>query len=154
NKETTMKIQGKVFVVTGAGSGIGRSLTLAMLKGGAKVAAVDINEANLKETASLANAGTSLSTHVVDISNRQQIEALRPAVVEAHGVVASVVHSAGIIQPSIPLQDLRYGAIERELNINLYGTLYMVKTFLPGPIKRPEAHIVKVSSMGGFLPFP
>lgn len=149
-----MKIQGKVFVVTGAGSGIGRSLTLAMLKGGAKVAAVDINEANLKETASLANAGTSLSTHVVDISNRQQIEALRPAVVEAHGVVDGVVNNAGIIQPFIPLQDLDYGAIERVLNINLYGTIYMVKTFLPELLKRPEAHIVNVSSMGGFFPFP
>ncbi|MCW5873257.1 MAG: SDR family oxidoreductase [Anaerolineales bacterium] len=149
-----MKIHEKVFVVTGSGSGIGRALTLALLQGGAKVAAVDINEANLKETAQLANAGTSLSIHVVDISNRQQIEALLPAVVQAHGVVDGLVNNAGIIQPFVPIQDLEYGAIERVLNINLYGTIYMVKTFLPELLKRPEAHIVNVSSMGGFFPFP
>jgi short-subunit dehydrogenase len=52
------------------------------------------------------------------------------------------------------LIDLDYSAIQRVLDVNLYGTLYMVKAFLPHLRQRPEAHIANVSSMGGFLPVP
>lgn len=148
-----MKIHGKVFVVTGGGSGIGRALSLALLQRGARVAAVDIKEATLAETAQLASSA-ALSTHIVDISNKTQVEALLPQVVEKHGTVDGLVNNAGIIQPFVKLADLDYPAIERVLNINLYGTIYMLKTFLPALLKRPEAHIVNISSMGGFFPFP
>lgn len=148
-----MKIQGKVFVVTGGGSGIGRSLTLALLQRGARVAAVDLNDATLAETAKLADSA-ALSTHIVDISNKAQVEALLSQVIEKHGTVDGLVNNAGIIQPFVKLADLDYPAIERVLNINLYGTIYMLKTFLPALLKRPEAHVVNISSMGGFFPFP
>lgn len=148
-----MKIHGKVFVVTGGGSGIGRALSLALLQRGARVAAVDIKEATLAETAQLASSA-ALSTHIVDISNKAQVETLLPQVVEKHGTVDGLVNNAGIIQPFVKLADLDYPAIERVLNINLYGTIYMLKTFLPALLKRPEAHIVNISSMGGFFPFP
>jgi short-subunit dehydrogenase len=49
---------------------------------------------------------------------------------------------------------LPYDAIERVLNVNLYGVIYMTKAFLPHLLTRPEAHIVNVSSMGGFFPVP
>ena len=52
------------------------------------------------------------------------------------------------------LNDLQYEAIERVLNVNLYGVIYMTKAFLPHLLKRPAAHIVNVSSMGGFFPVP
>lgn len=148
-----MKIQDKVFVVTGGGSGIGRALSLALLQRGARVAAVDIKEASLNETAQLANSA-ALSTHIVDISNKAQVEAMLPKVIEKHGMVDGLVNNAGIIQPFVKLADLDYPAIERVLNINLYGTIYMLKTFLPTLLKRPEAHVVNISSMGGFFPFP
>jgi short-subunit dehydrogenase len=52
------------------------------------------------------------------------------------------------------VNELGYEAIERVMNVNFYGTLYMTKTFLPHLLTRPEAHVVNVSSMGGFLPVP
>lgn len=148
-----MKIQDKVFVVTGGGSGIGRALTLALLQRGARVAAVDVKDVTLSETAQMAGSA-ELSTHIVDISNKAQVDALLPAVVEKHGAVDGLINNAGIIQPFVKLADLEYAAIERVLNINLYGTIYMLKAFLPALLLRPEAHIVNVSSMGGFFPFP
>ncbi|MBX3046662.1 MAG: SDR family oxidoreductase [Anaerolineales bacterium] len=148
-----MKIRDKVFVVTGGGSGIGRALTLALLQRGARVAAVDIKDATLNETAQLANSA-ALSTHILDISNKAQVDALLPEVQAKHGAVDGLVNNAGIIQPFVKLGDLDYAVIERVLNINLYGTIYMVKAFLPALLQRPEAHIVNVSSMGGFFPFP
>ena len=65
-----------------------------------------------------------------------------------------LINCAGIIQPFVKAQDLDFVAIERVMNINFYGTLTMTKAFLPELLKRPEAHLVNVSSMGGFLPVP
>jgi len=149
-----MNVMGKVIVVTGAGSGMGRALTLALLKKGAQVAAVDLNETTLKETVALAGQGDKISHHVVNVSDRHAVEALPDAVIAAHGAVDGIINNAGIIQPFVRLKELQYEAIERVLNVNLYGVIYMTKAFLPHLLKRPAAHIVNVSSMGGFFPVP
>ena len=149
-----MKPTDKVIVVTGAGSGMGRALVLALLKRGARVAAVDLNESTLQETVALAGQPGKVSAHVVNVSNRQAVEALPAEVIAAHGAVDGIINNAGIIQPFVRLNDLQYDAIERVLNVNLYGVIYMTKAFLPHLLKRPEAHIVNVSSMGGFFPVP
>lgn len=149
-----MNVMGKVIVVTGAGSGMGRALALALLNKGARVAAVDLNETALKETAALAGQGDKLSLHVVNVSDRKAVEALPDAVIAAHGAVDGIINNAGIIQPFVRLNDLTYEAIERVMNVNLYGVVYMTKAFLPHLLKRPAAHIVNVSSMGGFFPVP
>jgi short-subunit dehydrogenase len=75
-------------------------------------------------------------------------------VIARHGAVDGLINNAGIIQPFVRVNDLEYEAIERVMNVNFYGTLYMTKAFLPHLLKRPEAHIANVSSMGGFLPVP
>jgi short-subunit dehydrogenase len=149
-----VRVDGKTWVVTGAGSGIGQELTLLMLERGARVAAVDLSEAGLRATADRAQAGDRLSTHVLDITNRGDVQALPDAVVAAHGAVDGVVNNAGIIQPFVPFTDLDDAAIERVLNVNLMGTIYMTKAFLPLLLDRPEAYLANVSSMGGFFPFP
>ena len=149
-----MKPTNKVIVVTGAGSGMGRALVLALLKRGARVVAVDLNESTLKETVALAGAAGKVSAHVVNVSDRQAVEALPAEVIAAHGAVDGIINNAGIIQPFVRMNDLQYDAIERVLNVNHYGVIYMTKAFLPHLLQRPEAHIVNVSSMGGFFPVP
>ena len=150
-----MKVQNKIIAVTGAGSGMGRELVLHLLSKGAKVAAIDINENGLRETASMAgNKTNSLSSFTVDITNRDSVEYLKKDIISKHGAVDGIINNAGIIQPFVRVKDLDYDLIERVMNVNLYGTLYMVKAFLPHLLTRPEAHIVNVSSMGGFLPVP
>jgi len=75
-----MRIQNKVLVVTGGGNGIGRELVLELVRRGARVAAVDIDEAALKETVKLAgDLGNRISTHVVNITDRKAVEALPAA---------------------------------------------------------------------------
>ncbi len=149
-----MRIAGKVIVVTGAGSGIGREVVLEALRRGARVAAADLNPTTLAETAALADAGERLSTHVLNVADRAAVAAL-PAEVEAkHGAVDGLVHCAGIIQPFVRVKDLDDAAIERVFAVNWWGTLYLTRAFLPHVLARPEGHIVNVSSMGGFLPVP
>jgi short-subunit dehydrogenase len=150
-----MKVQNKVIVVTGGGNGIGRELVLSLLRRGASVAAVDINPAALNATVEKAGGlKEHLSTHVVDITDKAAVEALPGQVIARHGAVDGLINNAGIIQPFVKLNDLAYDAIDRVMNINFKGLLYMTKAFLPALLKRPEAHIVNVSSMGGFLPVP
>jgi short-subunit dehydrogenase len=150
-----MKVQNKVIVVTGGGSGIGRKLVLTLLSKGAKVVAVDINDAALQEIVALAgNNKSSLNTFNIDITNKGSVEELLKITLALHNCVDGIINNAGIIQPFVKVANLSYEAIERVFNVNLFGTLYMVKAFLPHLLTRPEAHIVNISSMGGFLPVP
>lgn len=149
-----MQIQNKVMVVTGGGNGIGREVVLNLLAKGAKVVAVDLNEAGLQETLQMTSDNKNLSTHVVNITERDAVAALPERVIAKHGAVDGLINVAGIIQPFVRVKNLDYAAIERVMNVNFYGTLYMTKEFLPHLLARPEAHIANVSSMGGFLPVP
>lgn len=149
-----MEITGKVFVVTGGGNGIGREVVLELLRKGGRVAALDLSEAGLAETAQLAAAGDRLSTHVVNIADRKAVEKLPAAVEKAHGQVDGLVNVAGIIHKFIPISELSFDDIERVMNVNFWGTVNTVKTFLPALTARPAASLVNVSSMGALVPFP
>jgi short-subunit dehydrogenase len=150
-----MKLADKVVVVTGAGSGMGREIALEALRRGARVAGVDINGEALAGTTALAGArADGLAAFTLDITDRAAVEALPQAVMSRFGAVDGIVNCAGIIQPFVRLKDLDYAAIDRVFDVNWRGTLYMTKTFLPILLERPRAHIVNVSSMGGFIPVP
>ncbi|MRH45113.1 SDR family NAD(P)-dependent oxidoreductase [Aquibacillus halophilus] len=150
-----MRVLDKVIVVTGAGGGIGRELVLNLLSKGASVAAVDINKDALEETVKQAGEkGDKLSTHIVNLTDREAVEALPKEVIAFHGAVDGILNNAGIIHSFLTINELDYDKIKQVMDINFYGTLYMTKTFLPYLLERPVAHITNVSSMGGFLPVP
>lgn len=150
-----MKLQDRIIAVTGGGNGLGRELVLNLLSRGASVAAVDINESALKETVERSgDKKNKITTHIVNVADKDSVEALPNQVISQHGAVDGLINNAGIIQPFVRLTDLDYEAIQRVMNINFFGTLYMTKAFLPHLLTRPEAHITNISSMGGFLPVP
>jgi short-subunit dehydrogenase len=150
-----MNVKNKVVVVTGGGNGIGREIVLNLLAKGAKVAAVDMNEKALLETAKLVIGNKeNLSIHNLNITDKEAVEALSGEVIKKHGQVDGLINNAGIIQPFVKVNDLDFSVIERVFNVNFQGPLYLTKAFLPHLLNRPEAHIVNVSSMGGFLPVP
>jgi short-subunit dehydrogenase len=145
----------KVFVVTGAGNGVGRSLTLGLLAKRARVAAVDISLPFLKETVRVANTSSShLKTYVVDITNLEAVNALPAFIEKDFGQIDGLINNAGIIQPFIKVMDLKQADIDRVMNVNFYGTLHMCRAFLPTLVSRPIASLVNISSMGGFTPVP
>lgn len=149
-----MRAGGKNIVVTGGGNGVGRELVLQLLEKGATVFAADINLDALKETVKISGNNNRLFIYVVDISNKEAVDSFAEKVIKEHEKVDGIINNAGIIQPFTHLNELEMDRIDKVMNINFYGTLYMVKAFLPYLLKRPEAHIVNVSSMGGFLPVP
>lgn len=150
-----MKVKDKVFLVTGAGGGIGRELVLTLLEKGAKVAAVDMRKESLDELKGLANElKDNLTTHTLDITDKKAVENFPKEIIKAQGNIDAIINNAGIIQPFVKINELEYSAIEKVVNVNFYGTVYITKAFLPYLLKRPEGYIVNVSSMGGFLPVP
>lgn len=150
-----MQISDKVFVVTGGGNGMGREVVLGLLARGARVAAVDLSETGLAETAQLAAAPEGrLTTHALNVADREAVLALPDQVVTAHGQVDGLLNVAGIIQPFVKINELDFDVIERVMNVNFWGTVNMSKAFLPHLLARPEAGLLNVSSMGGFLPVP
>lgn len=150
-----MQVYEKTIVVTGAGSGIGREMVLLLLLRGARVAAIDKNQEGLDETARLAAVRPGLlTTHSIDITNRDEVMRLPDSVIREHGQVDGLINNAGIIQPFVPVNDLSYHDIDRVMAVNFFGMVNMTKAFLPHLLKRASAHIVTISSMGGFLPVP
>ncbi len=150
-----MRLNDKLLIVTGGGSGMGRNLVFALLAKGARVAAIDINEKGLDETAVMVTARKkALSVFKLDITDKQAVETTIHRIISEMGPVDGIINNAGIIQPFKKLVDVEYAVIERVLNVNWWGTIYLTKTLLPHLLKRPEAHVVNVSSMGGFFAFP
>jgi len=148
-------LRGKVFVITGAGNGVGRALTLELLRQGAKVAALDISETFLKETERVAKLnGKNLKTYELDITNDEKVIAMPRIIEKDLGSIDGLINNAGIIQPFVKVIHLKNKDIERVMRVNFYGTLNMCRAFLPKLIERPEANLVNISSMGGFTPVP
>jgi NAD(P)-dependent dehydrogenase (short-subunit alcohol dehydrogenase family) len=150
-----MKIADKVFVVTGGGNGIGREVVLGLIARGGHVAAVDLSDTGLAETAQLAAAERSrLTTHVLNITDRAAVQRLPGEVAAEHGQVDGVINVAGIVQRFARVQDLSFDEIERVMAVNFWGVVNMSKAFLPVLRERPQASLVNVSSMGALVPVP
>lgn len=145
-----MQINGKHFVVTGAGNGMAREITLLLLRKGATVTGLDLNEQGLAETAQLAGAGARFTPKTLNITDRPAVLALAEELADVDGVL----NVAGIIHPFAKIVDLPFEKIEQVFNVNFWGTLNVAKAFLPSLLKRPEALLLNFSSMGGLVPVP
>ncbi len=149
-----MNVSGKTIVVTGAGGGVGRELVKELTARQARVAAVDINQEALQDTLLAVADKDLVSLHTVDLTDYDAVQNFASEVVAKLGGVDGIINNAGIIQPFVRINDLDISRIHRVMNVNFYGTVHMVKAFLPHLLDREEAHVLNVSSMGGFLPVP
>jgi len=147
-------LKGKVAVITGAGSGIGRGLALNLAKEGCSLALADVNETGLVETVKLLEGiNVEARTYRVDVSDRDRVYGFADEVIEAYGKVDIVINNAGV-QLKETLEDVSYEDFDWLMGINLYGVIYGSKAFLPYLKKQPMANLVNVSSVQGFFTNP
>lgn len=147
-------LKDRVAVVTGAGSGIGRALSIALAQRGCDVAVVDVDaEAAEACAAAVRQVGRRASTHRVDVSNRAEMGRLPEHVIRAHDHVHLLVNNAGVtVGKSFAEHSLEeFGWI---VGINFWGTIYGCKFFLPYLRLEHEAYIVNLSSIFGILGMP
>ncbi len=125
-----MQLTNKIIVVTGAGSGIGRALTLLLLEKKARVAGIDLKLDALLETQKIAGVGEDrFKAFELDITNKAAVDNLPNAVVQHFGAVDGLINNAGIIQHFETVNDLGFDEIHRVFNVNFFGTLSMTKSF-------------------------
>lgn len=143
-------LNGKVAVITGAASGLGRGLATVLAVEGCRLALVDVHAERLAEVAA---EHPGCSTHVVDVSDRAAMQALPEAVIAIHGAVHLVINNAGVTITASFL-DHSIEDLEWLLGINLWGVIYGCHAFLPHLIAGGEGHIVNISSLFGIVGIP
>ncbi len=139
----------KVAVITGAGSGMGRYLAILLAKDGADVCVCDVNEETLGETvAMLRKFNVSVSSHLLDVSDKDSIEALPQKVIDQHGKVDMVFNNAGVTAGS-HFKDMKEDNWDWVMGINFNGVINSTRAFIPHLVNNSEAAIVNTSSIFG-----
>lgn len=138
-------------MVTGAGSGIGRATAVSLAARGCHLALVDIHAERLAETAALvAREGLRVSTHTVDVANREQVQALPAAVAAQHPGVDLVFNNAGVglggTYAQVTDEDVAW-----VMGVNFWGVVWMTRAFLPLLSASDDARLVNVSSVFGMV---
>ena len=147
-------LEGKVAVVTGAGSGIGEGIARACAAAGLKVAVADLDEASAESVAgSICENGGEALGFQVDVSELGSVEALRDAVVAEWGTVHLLCNNAGVwVGAEMAQAELRDW--DFLIRVNLYGVIHGIKAFLPLLLEQGEGHVVNTASMGGLISGP
>lgn len=145
-----MRLSGKVAVVTGAGSGMGRATALLFAKEGATVLGSDINSDNLEAVTAEANAagGKMVGVHG-DISRREDAEALIRRAIDDHGQLDALVNNAGIMDRMEGVANFRDDTYERVFGVNVYGPFVTSRIAVTHMKERGTGAIVNVSSVAG-----
>lgn len=141
---------GKTAVVTGAGSGIGRSTAKLLAELGATVYVADLNGAAAIATASDINdAGGKATGHTVDVTDSAQLQALAAKVYEERGRLDILHNNAGIGHAG-PVQDTPLEDWRKVIDVNLFGVVNGIDAFVPRMIEQGgDAHIINTASMAG-----
>jgi NAD(P)-dependent dehydrogenase (short-subunit alcohol dehydrogenase family) len=141
---------GRVAVVTGAASGIGRGLCERFGAEGMRVVMADVEEPALaKAAAEVAATGAAVLAVVTDVSDRAAVEALRDAALAEFGAVHVVCNNAGVGGPHGPLWECPPGEWDWVLGVNLEGVMNGVRTFMPVLLAQDAGHLLNTSSIFG-----
>lgn len=153
-EDTLEKLSGKVAVVTGVASGIGKALANALAAEGCRLAIADINEDGLRETEhEVSKRGVEVLSRVLDVAQRDQVYEFADQVIETYGAAHLIINNAGVAIGRT-VENMTYEDYEWIMGINFWGMVYGTKAFLPHLLKQDEGHIVNVSSVFGFIGVP
>jgi NAD(P)-dependent dehydrogenase (short-subunit alcohol dehydrogenase family) len=148
-------LAGKVVVITGAGSGMGRTMSLYAAERGALLAISDWNAEGLAETVDLVKAAgaAEVRSDVVDVSDRAAMATWAAAVAEQFGRVNVVVNNAGVTMTG-DFEDMTYDEFDWIVGVNFNGVVNGTKEFLPHLIASGDGALVNISSLFGLVSMP
>ncbi len=145
-------LNNKVAVVTGAGSGIGRSLAKSLAARGCRLALSDVNETGLAETVSELG-GADVKTYKLDVSDRDAIYAHAEQVAKDFGQVNLVINNAGVAL-SASVSEMSDDDFKWVMDIDFWGVAHGTRAFLPHLIASGDGHVVNISSVFGLISVP
>ena len=148
-------LKGKVAVVTGAASGIGRAMSLRFAREGMKIVLADVEQAPLAAARDeVAAAGVDAIAVRTDVSRWDDIQALQRRAFEAFGTAHVVCNNAGVGSRSGAAWDLTQADWEWTVGVNFWGVLYGVRAFMPRLLEQGEGHVVNTASIAGLVTVP
>jgi NAD(P)-dependent dehydrogenase (short-subunit alcohol dehydrogenase family) len=148
------ELRGKVAVITGGASGIGRAMAERFAAEGMHLVLADIDEVTMRATeASLAEGGAQVLTVVCDTSSEAQVQSLAEQAMSRFGAAHVLCNNAGVVGKGDPWRG-SFRNWEWVIGINLYGVVHGIRAFLPIMEDQGEGHIVNTASMAGLLAVP
>ena len=145
-------VKGRVAVVTGAASGIGRGMAESFAAAGMKVVLADVDAERLAEFArELEKSGAEALPVKTDVSRQDQVDELARRALDAFGAVHVVCNNAGVAHGGVPTWQSTLHDWEWIVGVNLMGVVHGVRTFTPLLLEQGEGHIVNTASMAGLI---
>ena len=148
---------GRVAAITGAASGMGRALALALAREGCHLALADKNGPGLLQTVAIIKASTlapvMITTQVLDVSDREAVQAWASETFVQHGQVNLIFNNAGVALSST-VEGVDYADLEWIVGINFWGVVHGTKAFLPYLKASGDGHVVNTSSVFGLFAQP
>ncbi|MBN2027837.1 MAG: SDR family NAD(P)-dependent oxidoreductase [Actinobacteria bacterium] len=142
-------LRGRVVLITGAARGMGRLHARSFAREGAIVVLTDVDEAALKEaTDEIVSSGGQARAYVLDVSDREECFKLAGKLKEETGAVDVLINNAGITECYAVL-DLSQKAVQRMVEVNYLGYVWMMQAFVPDMVKRGSGHVVNICSVAG-----
>ena len=145
-------VKGRVAVITGAASGIGRGMAESFAAAGMKVVLADVDAARLDAFArELGETGAEALPVQTDVSKQEQVDALARRALDAFGAVHVVCNNAGVAHGGVPTWESTLHDWEWIVGVNLMGVVHGVRAFTPLLLEQGEGHIVNTASMAGLI---
>jgi short-subunit dehydrogenase len=149
-----MRLQDRTAVITGAGSGIGRAIAQSLAQRGCHLALADVSEAGLAETVGLLKeTNVRVTSHKLDVADREAVAAFPQAVAAAHGGAALLVNNAGVALGGT-FDQISERDFEWLFEINFWAVVRLTRAFMPLLKANDEARLVNLSSLFGLISPP
>jgi 3-oxoacyl-[acyl-carrier protein] reductase len=142
------RLQDKVALITGAGSGIGRASAERFAAEGAQVVAVDLKGAAETVAAIEATGGEGLAL-ITDVADEDAVAAMAEVALERFGRVDVLMNNAGILEDFLPAADTPTPVWDRVLGVNLFAQFFTSRALLPQMVERGDGAIINVASTAG-----
>ena len=148
------KLKNKNCLITGAASGIGRSLALGLAEEGMNLFLADLDGDNLEKVKEqIAKIGVNLYTRICDVSKFEEISEMAKDFYQKLGDLDLLINNAGIAGGGF-IEDITLDEWKRVLDVNLWSIIYSIKVFLPKMLERGMGHIVNTGSGAGIVGLP
>jgi dihydroanticapsin dehydrogenase len=148
------RVKDRIAIVTGAGSGIGQASAIRLAEEGATVICADINLESATDTAQkIKDVGFIAEGYAIDIADSQACTSLVDHTVTKYGAIDILVNNAGVNLPGV-FHEVTNETIDRTLNVNVKGAMYLTRAALPYMLKNSRGSIVNMSSVNGLVSEP
>ena len=145
------KLDGKIALITGAGSGMGRAMALEFAREGARIVAVDLNLDSVRRVETEVGGGEKCLALGGDVSNGKSVAEFCKKAVDAMGRVDILVNNAGILDNYAPVTETSEELWDRIIGVNLKGMYLVCHALLPAMVERKSGVVVNVASIAGLV---